>query len=71
MRFGGHAGTDVEAAYRTPAELRADAERDPIVGTARVLVASGWTHDGTAGSATTRSREMVYKVAADRGRGRS
>ncbi len=41
VRYLGHAGTDVEAAYRTPDELRTDRERDPILGTARVLVASG------------------------------
>ena len=64
VRYGGHAGTDVEAAYRTAAELRADVERDPILGTARTLLAGGWTtaallqrHDEVA--------EMVYKVATD------
>jgi 2-oxoisovalerate dehydrogenase E1 component len=41
VRYLGHAGTDVEAAYRTPDELRADRERDPLLGTARVLVANG------------------------------
>ena len=30
VRFLGHAGTDVESTYRSPAELRADLERDPI-----------------------------------------
>jgi 2-oxoisovalerate dehydrogenase E1 component len=43
VRFGGHAGTDVEAAYRSAAEMRAEATRDPILGTARALLASGWT----------------------------
>ncbi len=41
VRFGGHAGTDAEAAYRTPAEIRADHERDPILATARRLVDAG------------------------------
>jgi 2-oxoisovalerate dehydrogenase E1 component len=41
VRYGGHAGTDVESAYRTAAELRADAELDPIVATAAALVAGG------------------------------
>lgn len=41
VRFGGHAGTDVETAYRTPAEIRADQDRDPILGTAARLVAAG------------------------------
>jgi len=38
VRFLGHAGSDVEAAYRTPQELQADVARDPIVGTAQALV---------------------------------
>ncbi len=41
VRLGGHAGTDVESAYRTPAELAADAARDPLLGTARLLVEAG------------------------------
>lgn len=41
VRFGGHAGTDVEAAYRSQAEMRADAALDPIIGTASALVAAG------------------------------
>ncbi len=64
VRFGGHAGTDVEGAYRTAAEMRADAERDPILGTATALVATGWTrsdlvrrHDEIA--------DTVYKVAGE------
>jgi 2-oxoisovalerate dehydrogenase E1 component len=64
VRYGGHAGTDVEGAYRSAGELRADADRDPIVGTARSLLASGWTtsvllqrHDEIA--------DMVYKIATD------
>ncbi len=64
VRFGGHAGTDVEAAYRTAAELRADAALDPIVATASRLVASGVSvndllvrHDEL--------REFVYSVAVE------
>jgi 2-oxoisovalerate dehydrogenase E1 component len=41
VRFLAHAGTDVEAVYRTPAEIRLDLERDPILATARVVVAAG------------------------------
>ena len=41
VRYGGHAGTDVEASYRSAATIRADRERDPIVGTAHALVAAG------------------------------
>ena len=41
VRFGGHAGTDVESAYRSAAEMRADAASDPLVATATQLVAGG------------------------------
>jgi 2-oxoisovalerate dehydrogenase E1 component len=41
VRLGGHAGTDVESAYRSPAEIAADTARDPILGSARLLVEAG------------------------------
>src|SRR6266566_4822355 len=41
VRFLGHAGSDAEVAYRTPGEIAADADRDPLVGTARLLVHGG------------------------------
>ncbi|MFD4432222.1 thiamine pyrophosphate-dependent enzyme [Nocardia sp. NPDC058497] len=41
VRLGGHAGSDVEAAYRGPAELAADLARDPLLGTARYLLGAG------------------------------
>ena len=64
VRFGGHAGSDVEAGYRTPAEIAADFGRDPLLGTARLLVAAGaadrrprcWT-------GTSQSRERVCALA--------
>lgn len=64
VRFGGHAGTDVEGAYRTPAELRADADRDPILATARRLIASG--QHSAAGLAARHDdmRARVFEVAA-------
>ena len=39
VRFLGHAGTDVESAYRLPADLNADLARDPIIGAARAAAA--------------------------------
>jgi 2-oxoisovalerate dehydrogenase E1 component len=45
VRLLGHAGSDVEAAYRSPAELAADEELDPLLGTARYLLGSGYTVD--------------------------
>jgi 2-oxoisovalerate dehydrogenase E1 component len=41
VRFMGHAGSDVEIAYRSPAAIQADHARDPLLGTARALVESG------------------------------
>ena len=41
VRYLGHAGTDVESAYRAPRSLRTDAALDPILATARQLVAAG------------------------------
>jgi len=39
IRIGGHAGSDVESAYRMPAEITADLLRDPLAATMRALVA--------------------------------
>ena len=38
VRFLGHAGTDVETAYRSPADLAADRARDPIRGALQLAV---------------------------------
>ncbi|TWP38696.1 MFS transporter [Leekyejoonella antrihumi] len=38
VRLMGHAGSDVEAAYRTPAAIQADLARDPLLATAQLLV---------------------------------
>jgi 2-oxoisovalerate dehydrogenase E1 component len=41
VRLMGHAGSDVEAAYRTPAEIAGDYERDPVLRTAKLLIEHG------------------------------
>lgn len=41
VRYLGHAGSDAEMAYRSPAEIADDLPRDPLLGTARALVAQG------------------------------
>jgi 2-oxoisovalerate dehydrogenase E1 component len=41
VRFLGHAGTDAEIGYRTPAEIDEDMERDPLVHAARLLTEAG------------------------------
>jgi 2-oxoisovalerate dehydrogenase E1 component len=41
VRFLGHAGSDAEVSYRSQAEIAADYARDPLLGTARLLVTAG------------------------------
>ncbi|MQY13252.1 1-deoxy-D-xylulose-5-phosphate synthase [Streptomyces sp. RB5] len=41
VRLLGHAGSDVESAYRTAADIGADVERDPLVATGRLLAGAG------------------------------
>jgi len=41
VRFLGHAGSDAEVAYRTPAEITADYARDPLLVTAQLLADAG------------------------------
>ena len=41
VRIGGHAGSDVESGYRSPAEVAADLTRDPLAATMRALVSTG------------------------------
>ncbi|QDP95669.1 MFS transporter [Microlunatus elymi] len=41
VRFGAHAGSDAEIAYRTQSAIEADYARDPLLGTARALVDHG------------------------------
>ncbi|NEW30349.1 thiamine pyrophosphate-dependent enzyme [Nocardia cyriacigeorgica] len=41
VRLLGHAGSDVETAYRAPTAIAADAECDPVAATARMLITIG------------------------------
>ncbi len=65
VRFLGHAGADVEAAYRTPAELRADLRRDPLLATARWLVAAGEATGEELAADYVVSREHVEEHARE------
>jgi TPP-dependent pyruvate/acetoin dehydrogenase alpha subunit len=40
VRFLGHAGSDAEVGYRSQAEVAAEYARDPLLGTARLIVAA-------------------------------
>ena len=41
VRFMAHAGSDAEVSYRSPGEITAEYDRDPLLGTARLLVGAG------------------------------
>lgn len=64
VRLGGHAGSDVESAYRSAAEIAADRRRDPLLGTASLLVRSGLLTAGQVAERYERSREEVLGLAA-------
>ena len=59
VRFLSHAGADVEAAYRTPAEIRADWDADPLLATGRWLgpVRRGGARCGIPRGARARLRD--------------
>ncbi|MFI6166932.1 thiamine pyrophosphate-dependent enzyme [Nocardia sp. NPDC051052] len=68
VRLMGHAGSDVEAAYRRPADIATDLLRDPVIATARLLVATGTAtpaevldrYDNIAHHVTT-TAELVWR----------
>ena len=69
VRFLGHAGSDAEVAYRSPAEIAADYERDPLLLTAGLLAAAGFA-DGEELVARyeavgERVREVAVQVMAE------
>jgi 2-oxoisovalerate dehydrogenase E1 component len=57
VRFLSHAGADVEAAYRTPQEIRADWDADPLLATARWFARGGLAEEYLA------ERERVFGIA--------
>jgi 2-oxoisovalerate dehydrogenase E1 component len=64
VRYLGHAGSDAEIAYRPPAEIQAEWDRDPLLATARQLLAMD------VGTNEIRQRyeeirEQIAKLAAD------
>ncbi|HLQ52813.1 MAG TPA: thiamine pyrophosphate-dependent enzyme, partial [Streptosporangiaceae bacterium] len=65
VRFGGHAGSDVESGYRAAAEIAADLRRDPLLGTARLLVDGGVLTPGEVLARYHASRERVLAMAAE------
>lgn len=63
VRYLGHAGTDVEAAYRPAAEIRSDQDRDPILATARHVVAAGLCTGAELGQWYLSERQRVLDRA--------
>jgi len=65
VRFGGHAGSDVESGYRGRAEIAADLDRDPLLGTARLLVACGALTPSEVLARYEASAERIMALAAE------
>jgi 2-oxoisovalerate dehydrogenase E1 component len=65
IRLGGHAGSDAEAAYRSPAEQAQAAARDPLAGTARLLIEAGAVTAAEVQDMHERIRERVLALARE------
>ncbi|HKE97327.1 MAG TPA: thiamine pyrophosphate-dependent enzyme [Actinomycetes bacterium] len=65
VRFLGHAGSDAEVGYRSPAEIAADHARDPLVATARLLVEAGVASPAELLGRYEAKRREVLGVAAE------
>ena len=65
VRLGGHAGADPETAYRQPAEIAADLDADPLIGTARLLIDAGLLSPGDVLDRYEASRARVLGRAAE------
>jgi 2-oxoisovalerate dehydrogenase E1 component len=65
VRLGGHAGSDVESAYRSAAEIAADRRRDPLLGTARMLIRAGLLTAAQVIARYEQSRAQVLELAAE------
>ncbi|MFC4585525.1 thiamine pyrophosphate-dependent enzyme [Sphaerisporangium corydalis] len=65
VRLMGHAGSDVEPAYRAPREIAADLARDPLLATAKLLVDAGLTDPEELLGRYETIREHVLKLALE------
>ena len=68
VRLMGHAGSDVEIAYRSPTAIQADYARDPLLGTARALVEGGHWSPVTVLERYEQVRSRVQLAAFEVGR---
>ncbi|HYI74483.1 MAG TPA: thiamine pyrophosphate-dependent enzyme, partial [Gaiellaceae bacterium] len=65
VRYLSHAGADAEMAYRTPQAVRADYEKDPILGTGRWLVSAGRATGEELADDYVAARDEVREVALE------
>lgn len=63
VRLMGHAGSDFEPAYRSPAEITADYDRDPVLCTAKLLIACGALTPGEVLERYEAKRANVIEMA--------
>ena len=64
VRLWGHAGSDLETAYRSTEEIRADEARDPLLGNARRLIETGAATPEQLLEIVTRARARVAEQSA-------
>jgi 2-oxoisovalerate dehydrogenase E1 component len=64
VRLMGHAGSDVELSYRSSAEIVADYSRDPLLGSAKLLVDSGVMAPGEVIERYEGKRAQVRRIAS-------
>ena len=65
VRLMGHAGSDYEPAYRRPAEISADLDRDPVLCTAKLLIAQGVLTPAEAVDRYAAKRAKVIELASE------
>jgi 2-oxoisovalerate dehydrogenase E1 component len=68
VRFLSHAGADVETAYRTPQEIRADWDADPLLATGRWLAEAGVRTGAELAGNYLAERERVLAAAREAAR---
>ncbi|HEX2175000.1 MAG TPA: thiamine pyrophosphate-dependent enzyme [Nocardioidaceae bacterium] len=65
VRLMGHAGSDVEGAYRTSREVATELRRDPVLASARLLVERGVLTPDEVRDRYEAKREEVRRLAAE------
>jgi 2-oxoisovalerate dehydrogenase E1 component len=65
VRIGGHAGSDLESAYRSSVEITADLQRDPLAATMRAVVQAGLATPAEVRARWTQARTAVETAVAD------